>query len=314
VYRLAKKISRVETEEKVKNHGNIDLVSIFQAEAEKLLNAVVRGKLLHKTGNIRESGAILEHEFREFLQTKVPSQFRVMQGYLFDVNSKCTPQIDAMIVNSMECHELMTSVDGSGYLPFTSVLAVIEIKNTTYGIKKSLTQLAKITIEIENMKTEMKRAMSPKKPQLFEQISIMFFANSSNSKPSEFIEYYSNQTNRVPTYTVLLDRGIIIANQSLFYDLFDVKESENLGFHDHQSAGEPCLYIPDNPENHNNDFKAGGVLLWLYFTLMAHLNKSEQNQRQILAFTEHANLTYPMKKISALKDFNTSDSFDLIKK
>ena len=235
-----------------------------------------------------------------FCKLKVPSQFRVLQGYLFDVNSKCTPQIDAMIVNSMECHELMASVDGSGYLPFTSVLAVIEIKNTTYNIKRSMTQLASITQVINTMKTEIKRDPRSSKVQLFDHISIMFFADSSNSKPSDFRKYYDDKSNLTPTYTFLLDRGIIIANQNYAHELFGFGKDNELEFSDHLQAGEPFLYIPKNYDQ----YKAGKALLWLYFSLVAHLNKSQQNQGGILVFTNDAVRKYAIKPLSPLKQLS----------
>lgn len=45
--------------------GYLNLVGLFQAEAASLLHAVQRGGLIHKTRNIKDSGALLETRFRE---------------------------------------------------------------------------------------------------------------------------------------------------------------------------------------------------------------------------------------------------------
>src|SRR5258708_6367152 len=120
--------------EETKKPGHIDLVRLFEAEARDLAASVERGRLLHGTKNIKDSGAPLEARLRNLLASKMPAQFRVVQGYLFDVDSNCTPQIDAMIVDARDCHELMVSGEGAVYLPFTSALVAFEIKNATGNI------------------------------------------------------------------------------------------------------------------------------------------------------------------------------------
>ena len=67
--------------EKKKEPGEIDFVRLFEAEVIELLAAVKRGKVLHKTKNIRESGAPFEAGFRELLRSKLPSTYRVLTGY-----------------------------------------------------------------------------------------------------------------------------------------------------------------------------------------------------------------------------------------
>lgn len=174
-------------EDEPKKPGHIDIVRLFAAEALELFTSVEQGRLLHGTRNIRDSGAPLEARLREFLAARIPSQFRVMQGYLFDVDSNCTPQIDAMLLSAQDCHALMMSQEGVAYLPFTSALAVIEIKNSVRAVKKQLDQLAALQLSIEGMKAAL-RSRRTGGATLPELITVMFFADSVGSKLSDFKE------------------------------------------------------------------------------------------------------------------------------
>lgn len=98
--------------------GTIDLPSLFDAIAKRLSVSVEQGRILHKTKNIRDSGLPLETEFRSFLNSRLPVPFSVKTGYLFDPRAKCTPQIDAIVIDEQESHELMRSDDGAAYVPY----------------------------------------------------------------------------------------------------------------------------------------------------------------------------------------------------
>ena len=52
---------------KDKTAGQISLPGIFSAAAQELLTSIQRGRILHKTHNIRDAGAPLEASFRDLV-------------------------------------------------------------------------------------------------------------------------------------------------------------------------------------------------------------------------------------------------------
>lgn len=286
-----------------KKVGAIDLVRLFEAEAVTLMNAVERGELLHGTLNIRDSGAPLEQEFRNFLGRKLPSQFRVLTGYLFDTSSKCTPQIDATILGASECHEVMQSSEGASYVPFTSALAIFEIKNSTYSVKDSLNQLAKITKSINEMRKQVDWKGKPPPPLL----SVMLFAKASNCKVEEFRDWYKENEIQ-PTYVVLLDLGIIITYQ-IFLAQFDEYDDKNrIEYDDHEEPGVLRICRPGV----DLGYPKGRILLWLYYTIVNYLNRLEGYLPGVRAFTNDAVTRFPLvpgMKLNEAKNWTERISF-----
>ena len=137
-----------EMNEKEKVPGFLNIPRLFEAEALSLLEAVERGKLLHNTKNIRDSGGPLEARFRTLLADRMPEGIQVRTGYLYDIESNCTPQVDAMLINGSDNHAMMTTEEGAIYAPFTSVLATIEIKSSVGDVAKQLSQTNNIVKEI----------------------------------------------------------------------------------------------------------------------------------------------------------------------
>jgi hypothetical protein len=289
-----------------KQRGTINLVRLFQSEAMELLSAVERGQILHATKNIRESGSQLETSFRSFLRSKLPDVYRVLTGYLFDVDSLCTPQIDTIIIGGDECHELMTSADGASYVPFVGALALFEVKNTTYDVDVSLNQMSAILNTIEKMRAPvLQQAVTS--AQLPDPISVVFFGNSSGSKLREIQAWYSaHKRADAPTYTVLLDRGVIIAFQNFAETFFEYDEPQPLGLEDHKNRGEACLCAP----RVRDEFVRGRALLWLYLAIADHLSKTSAKQGHILAFTHQALSTYALDKIAPLANVADWDAYD----
>lgn len=275
--------------------GHIDLVRLFETEADQLIAAAHRGAVLHGTKNIRESGGHIEHELRRLLGRMLPAQFRVLQGYYFDIDSNCTPQIDAMIVNSAECHEIMQSAEGSSYVPITSALAIFEVKNSPYSISANFKQLAKRIRAITDMRARVFNSF----PQLETPpplLSVMLFATSEHCDLKDVQAWYKSTTVR-PTYTIFLDKGILIAEISALHRYVDIEPASQLGNDDHEFPGDVYLCTPTQ-----TDFKKGRLWLWIYFSLAAYLHKSEGKQRGILAFTKKAVDAYEMKSVIRLDE------------
>jgi len=287
--------------------GELDLVGLFEVEALNMLQAVKRGRILHNTKNIRDSGTPLEAAFREFLSKKLPSQFKALQGYLFDVDSHCTPQIDAMIVDASECHEFLTLDAGSSYVPFTSGLIIFEIKNSTGALTKTLEQVKKTIVSVNDM---WQRPGSDNDHSV-DVLSVLFFAQTENSTPGEIHSWFSgNSAERIrnlPKYIVLLDKGLIITRRSIIHDFSGENPKSPLKFDEYVSPGELCVFAPAK----HDEFRSGRTLLWFYFALISFLTRFEGGKRRISAFTdkfvdEHAmQMLTPLATLSKWSDLDS---------
>lgn len=286
-----------------KLQGSIDIVGLFEAEAQRLLGALEHGRLLHRTKNIRDSGAPFETALRAFFEDRVPTPFEVMHGYLFDIESNCTPQIDAMIVHSHERHELMVSPEGAGYVPFTSARVIFEFKNSANNIEKHLDQIAKISESVRQMASGIRQRGGRNGEFLHDPMTVLIVGDSTGLNPHDLKGY--TRVN-LPTYTLLLDRGVIIASRSAISELmeFDAGTTGAVGFYEHRGASQPtaCICEGTSPQ--------GKGLLWIYFALMAFVNLTEGNRSNFLSFTNDAMLAYPLRPIASLENLSDWASFE----
>lgn len=282
-----------------KQPGSLDLARLFQAEAVELLSAVRRGQILHATKNIRDSGSPLETGFRLFLQAKLPHVYRVLTGYLFGVNSECTPQIDVLITSSDESHEVMTSTEGASYLPFVGALALFEVKNTTYSVASSLDQMSAILNMIDSMRAPV--LLQPGvQASLPEPLSIVFFGDSSDGKLADVQRWYAESARKnAPAYTVFLDRGVIITFDNFGNKAFEFEEPQPIRLKDHLNRGDVYVCAP----RIRDDCVQGRTLLWMYLALADHLSAVNFQRGRIRAFTETAASTYALEKVGMLSTF-----------
>ncbi|ABE43862.1 DUF6602 domain-containing protein [Polaromonas sp. JS666] len=250
-------------EEGRKAPGKLNIVGLFEAEAASLLHAVERGRLLHKTRNIRDSGALLESRFCEIIGSRLPPQTQLAHGYLFDVDSTCTPQIDAMLLSAADNHPMMAGEGGAIYAPFTSCKAYVEIKSAVGDAAKQLGQTAKIAERIKEMRT----SLLSRQPDSFrfERIaSVLLFVQSEGAKAADFINWYK-ESRWPPTLVVFLDKALVIAQRPALYNFVKMYNEETLTFEESLSGTDAWLYRPagDDPTE-----ARGRVLLWLYYFLL----------------------------------------------
>ena len=111
--------------------GSFDLSRAFASDASELAQAHERAKIAHPS-NIRAAGDEVEEAVRSYLQRMLPPSYRVTKGHVIDRTGAVSPQLDIVITDSRGFASLMTTSDGTEYIPFTSVHAVGEIKSTYY--------------------------------------------------------------------------------------------------------------------------------------------------------------------------------------
>ncbi|WP_422010903.1 DUF6602 domain-containing protein [Roseateles sp.] len=278
--------------------GHIDLPRLFEAEALSLLEAVARGKLLHATKNIRDSGGPLEERLRELLGSRMPSGIEVQTGYLYDVDSNCTPQIDAMLLSSQDNHTMMTVDNGCIYGPFTSCLAAIEVKSAVGNLSAQLDQVHAIEKSVREMKKQLVSRRASSGARLPELVTVLFFATSETLKLAELRKWYDANLSKAPTYVVLLDRACIVTREAQMKQFMEMSDAPAVGFDEHRNPGLACLCGPENGDS----LGRGRVLMWLYFTLLNAATMFGGNLRPASEFVSDAARRFALHRVVLLKD------------
>ena len=113
----------------------LNLAKVFASEAKALTEAREKALILHKS-DIRAAGNEVEMTVRTFLGRMLPPRYYVTHGHLIDAEHRVSPQLDVIVADNFSLPSLITTEDGTEYVPATSVLAVGEVKSTYYGAKK----------------------------------------------------------------------------------------------------------------------------------------------------------------------------------
>jgi hypothetical protein len=288
------------TDEPTKVPGNLDIARLFQAEALSLFEAVERGKLLHGTKNIRDSGGPLEVRLRKLLADRMPRGTQVGHGYLYDVDSNCTPQVDGLLLSEQDNHTMMTTEDGAIYAPFTSALAVLEIKSSVGDMVKQLQQTKEIVLRTRKMAEELRQRRTGAGAVLAAPLSVLFYATSKDAKLSSLRDWYAQNGWPTPTYVVFLDRACIVAQRHLSSELLDFGEPLPVGFDDHRNPAARCLCAPQDEDA----YASGRTLLWLYFTLLNAASQFNGNLRPASDFIRDASKRFALKVVAELESSN----------
>ena len=107
----------------------LDVGKLFRDEADKLKKARDLCCDLHAS-DIRAAGNEVELSVRRFFEQMLPKRFCVTHGHLIDRNGAVSPQLDIIISDNTSIPSLLTTSDGTHYIPIESVYAVGEIKST----------------------------------------------------------------------------------------------------------------------------------------------------------------------------------------
>lgn len=111
--------------------NTLDLAGIFQSDAEALQRARADAIRIHAT-DIRAAGNQVEQAVRDYLKRMLPPRYYVTNGHLIDSNNRVSPQLDIVIADNFSLPSLLTTRDGTEYIPITSVYAIGEVKSTYY--------------------------------------------------------------------------------------------------------------------------------------------------------------------------------------
>ena len=210
----------------MKKLNSIDIPSIFKSEAEKIVKSREKAIKIHGT-NIRAAGNEVENSVREYYSRMLPKKYYVTQGHLIDSEGLTSPQIDLIIADNINLPSLMTTSDGTEYVPIDSVYAIGEIKSTYY---KSKNYIEDFSDALEGIITGLNRnvientayggidgktlmrdvflgTQNPIHNRLF---TFMIFVDGGDFKPQDINDLYEDRKiDFLPNTTTLLDKGII---------------------------------------------------------------------------------------------------------
>ena len=90
---------------------------------------------MHKS-DIRAAGNEVEVSVRDYLRRMLPPRYYVTHRHIIDTTHRVSPQLDVIIADNFSLPSLLTTRDGTEYVPATSVLAIGEVKSTYYHSKR----------------------------------------------------------------------------------------------------------------------------------------------------------------------------------
>ena len=264
--------------------ASFSLSRAFAADAEELAQARNKARIAHSS-NIRAAGEEVEDAVRSYLARMLPPSYRVTKGHVIDWTGTVSPQLDVVITDSRGFASLMTTRDGTEYIPFTSVYAIGEIKSTYYKSKAPLQNMHEVLQKLSAMERplventvyggfsgdtlieDMVRA-SPHR-YLNNLFTFVFCVDKGDFDFGDVKQFFtSSDVRHLPNMTVLLDLGM------LFYSRNDIEESANHIRYPNEAASSNCdwCFVRGNPEAPGT--AAGTHLSTLWGALISHLSNS----------------------------------------
>lgn len=268
----------------MKKTSQLDIPAIFASDATDLLKARETAIRIHGT-DIRAAGNEVEETVRSYFRRMLPNKYYVTHGHIVDFAANVSPQLDIIITDNLALPSLMTTKDGTEYIPIESVYAIGEIKSTYYKSHKYIEALSDI---VRSMRTEMQREDIPNTAyggitpwtnirdatlgrgnrilnQLF---SFLLCLNSGDFRFDDVLDVFRDrELAHLPNLTVLLDKGVVhrgsVANDGVSVNRYPEWPDDD---------DEQWLFCP----YHGLEVGTleGNHLGLLYFSVIEHLNNS----------------------------------------
>ena len=263
---------------------SLNITEIFKSDADILKKARETAIRIHGTRDIKAAGNEVEQEVRDYLKRMLPPRYYVTHGHLIDPEYHVSPQLDVIIADNFSLPSLLTTKDGTEYIPITSVLAIGEIKSTYYShhntyrefhekLKIIASELSRPLVEntayggIRENTTIRDMTLSNKNRYLNHLYSFLLCVDGGNfdfSKVSNLLTAVEPEL--LPSAAVFLDKGIVLyANQN--------KEG---AFHKYPLEGKDSGYewcFIQGAEDEESSLE-GTHLAALYGQLISHLSNS----------------------------------------
>ncbi len=269
----------------MKELNSLDIPNIFKSEANKILSRREESIRIHKT-DIRAAGNEVEISVREYISRMLPQKYYVTKGHLIDPNGITSPQIDIIIADNINLPSLMTTMDGTEYIPIDSVYAIGEIKSTYHKSKKYIERFSDV---IEGIKNQLSRKeientafggpnantltrdlfLGPKNEIHNRLFAFMLFVDGGKFNPEDIRQHYSERDIKfLPNITAILNKGIIFYGHA---------EGNKLGYERYPEAkldneGVDWFFSPMLGDGSGS--LEGNHLAFIYHCLINHLANS----------------------------------------
>ena len=127
----------------------LNLAEIFKLDADALMQSREKAFRIHGT-NIKAAGNEVEQAVRNYLKRMLPPRYYVTNGHLVDPEGCVSPQLDVIIADNLNVPSLLTTEDGTEYVPVTSVFAIGEVKTTYYSSKHYYEKFHRVLSQINS--------------------------------------------------------------------------------------------------------------------------------------------------------------------
>lgn len=287
--------------------STLNIADIFRRDAEDLRAEREKAIQVHST-DIRAAGNQVEVAVRDYLRRMLPPRYYVTHGHLIDSESRVSPQIDVIIADNLGLPSLLTTNDGTEYVPVTSVYAIGEVKSTfdhskkhyhkmrddlrkiatlnrplaehtAYGGLKGSTTWADMTLPVTNR-------------YLNNLYSFMFCVNGENFNFERLKPLLvSENPEHLPNAAVFLNKGVVVNGK--------IDHRGALTFNKYPNEVSPieydwCFFEVVAADGGSLE---GSQLAFLYGSLIEHLSKSHLEPPNVYQYT--ANMS--VARLSSLR-------------
>ncbi len=262
----------------------LDILAIFKSDADDIIKA--REKAIQIHGNdIRAAGDEVEISVRSYFKRMLPPRYYVTHGHLIDISGEVSPQLDIIIADNFNIPSLMTTKDGTEYIPIDSVYAVGEIKSTYYKSEKYIEGFSGVISDIKNrlfhqeipntaidgikFDTLLRDTALAKGNRVLNRIfSFMVFVNGGDFTFEDVAPFYISQPkDLLPNVSVLLNLGVII------YGTINENGFSFNRYPEEEKGVDADWFFSPFLENETGSIE-GNHLGYLYYNLLEHLSNS----------------------------------------
>ena len=204
----------------------LDLLDIFKGDADTLLQARAKAKLVHKSGNIDASGDEVEMGLRALLAGKVARSVLRRSGPPDGPNHTVSPQIDLIIADRAATPILFRTENNTDYVPYECVFAIGEAETSYARAKKPIQAFSEV---LKAIRTNLQRDKTPtnylgqglslgpglssgdQRPYKNPLYSFMFFGGGDTFNMADVAQLYREEAaENLPNAVCILNQGILL--------------------------------------------------------------------------------------------------------
>ena len=295
------------------NDWKFQLEQVFRSDADELLDAHKKGRMMHGGHDIRAAGDEVEIAFRKMLDRKLPSSFYVGHGHIVDAQLHQSPQLDAIIANNTGVPILFQANNGSAYFPYEGIYAIGEVKSSYDSSRHHIQAFSDVLRSIQvQLQREPFRAVATRRPD-YESIlhpllvgpygnplfSFMFFADQGDFDIEQIRNLYQTRPeSELPNIICILNRGLILNTRSHVW-----KNRQQKWEPARQGHPESISLIPASNELHRKYYNAkfswvliehgenekslAANLANFYYPLIQHLQRCQLTVPNLAEYVNH---------------------------